>query len=385
MAEVQLHPTDGHILAGVVLDPHTFEAKVKVAQLFTFTENPVRTEDRKQLAVSPELEIMRKLRVEVQRLFEGEKKRNVTSYARYIVNLHRGATGLTPTIVLWTQNELKFAEGDNGTAHILIPFEYKLIAIDGETQLAARYEAAGMEPETKRDMVAVKICHHRDPDWARQVFYDLNVLGVQPSSALAISMDARDPLTSVARDVERQVSFLQGKINKVRRQLKRSDPEIMTITNLRGACVTLAKGISGVKFGTKPVPMESQDVPRVREVAVEWFTAVTDLLGPAMIDRDRTVAAAPPVLAAIGAMANELLAINERALRKRRIQELLEKLRTVQWEKGPRWEGILGKFTPSGVFSIGGTKETVYQVFAALDDPTSAAFRQVRPSSASAA
>jgi hypothetical protein len=385
MVDTQLRPTDGHILAGVVLNEHTFEARVKVAQLFTFTEDPRRTEDKKQLAASPELETMRRIRMEVQRLFEGEKRRNVTSYARYIVNLHNGATGLTPTIVLWTQNVLRYTDGDDGTAHVLIPFEYKLIAVDGETQLAARYEAAGMDPNTKSDMVAVKICHGRDADWARQVFYDLNVLGVQPSAAHAISMDARDPLTSIARDVEREVPLLNGKINKVRRQLKRNDPELMTITALRGACVTLAKGLSAVKFGTKPVPMDTNEVPRVREVAIEWFTAVTDLLGAAMLDRDRTVAAAPPVLAAIGAMGDELIGIENRANRQRRMQELVEKLRSVHWEKGQRWEGILGKFTPSGVFSIGGTKETVYQVFAALDDPTSPAYKQVRGSTANAA
>ena len=33
---------------------------------------------------------------------------------------------------------------------IQIPWEQRLVAIDGETQLAARYEAANIDPETAR-------------------------------------------------------------------------------------------------------------------------------------------------------------------------------------------------------------------------------------------
>ena len=42
------------------------------------------------------------------------------------------------------------------------------------------------------------------------------------------------------------------------------------------------------------------------------------------------------------------------------------------------WEGIAGKVTPSGRFSIGGPKEVGYQVAAALENPESAGGKQVR-------
>jgi len=108
-------------------------------------------------------------------------------------------------------------------------------------------------PDTKNEFVAIYICHGRDKLWARQCFHDLNVLGVRPNAALSIGMDARDPLTRVAREAERQVPFFRDRVNKARRQLGAHDKDVVTITSLRGACITLAEGIGGVKYGTRPV------------------------------------------------------------------------------------------------------------------------------------
>ena len=46
---------------------------------------------------------------------------------------------------------------------------------------------------------------------------------------------------------------------------------------------------------------------RAGGVAVEWFTAVTNAIGPAMEDRDNKLAAAPAVLAAIDSVGHRLL------------------------------------------------------------------------------
>jgi DNA sulfur modification protein DndB len=50
----------------------------------------------------------------------------------------------------------------------------------------------------------------------------------------------------------------------------------------------------------------------------------------------------------------------------------------VRWEKNKAWEGIAGKFTPKGRFSVGGTKETAYAVYAVLRDHTGAGYEHVR-------
>lgn len=382
----KLNPTDGHIIAGIMLDGNRFLARVRITQLLQIAPDPRDSEDKRKLASVKELQDLREIRDDVQRLFEGAKSKNVSPYADYIVDIQNGEDGITPPIILFSEQPLEFATDEKwGFGSILVPWERKLVAIDGETQLAARYEAANRDPGTKEGYLAVYICHGYSKNWARQAFHDLNVLGVRPNTAVSIGMDARDPLTAIARQVEKRLPFFRDRVNKVRRQLKSSDTDIVTIAALRGACITVAEGIGGVRYGSRPVTMSEEKQGLVLETAVGWFKAVTDTLGPAMEDRENKLASSPSVLAAIGAMGHELLNIENSEQREVARSALMRKLREVDWNRGKHWEGIAGKFTPAGTFSIGGTKETAYAIYGALSDETSSAFKQVRPAMATAA
>lgn len=380
MAEdiTKLNPTRGPLLPGVKIDDHMALCSLQANLLFQLTLDPRDAEDKKKVAASKDLQELSELRKDVQRLFDGEKKRNVPSYANYICALQQGTDGMTPPIILYSKDELASGFDESGLGALQVPWGRHLIAIDGETQLAARHEAKNVDPSTAEGNVAVVVVHGYSKEWARQSFHDLNVLGVLPNTALGIAMDARDPLTRIARDVEGAVPFLKGRVNTSRRQLKANDIDLMTITALRGACITLAEGISGVKYGAKPVPVPDSDVPRLRKVAIEWFSALTAALGPAMEDRENKLASSPSILAALGAMGHELIQIQNATEREQRRDELVDRLRQVDWRRGRHWEGIAGKFTPKGVFSIGGSKETAYAVYGALADTNSEAYKIVR-------
>jgi DNA sulfur modification protein DndB len=97
-----------------------------------------------------------------------------------------------------------------------------------------------------------------------------------------------------------------------------------------------------------------------------------------MEDRESKLASAPTVLAAIGAMGHELVNIDEPAMRAAKTAVLVGKLKAVDWRRGKHWEGIAGKFTPKGAFSVGGSKETAYAVYEALNDETSQGYLTVR-------
>ena len=133
---------------------------------------------------------MADVREEVQRLFEGQKK-NVSAYAEYIVALSEGGDEITPPITLYTDKMLETEEREDGGSRIQVPWGENLVAIDGETQLAARHEAANLREETKQEFIPVYICFGKDRLWARQAFHDLNTLAVRPNVALSIGMDAR--------------------------------------------------------------------------------------------------------------------------------------------------------------------------------------------------
>ena len=370
----RLNTTEGHIVAGVSLDDHRFLGRMKAAQLMQVAQAPRRTEDETQVAQDASLSETRKVREMVQRLFEGAKEKNVGPYADYLVAVNKGQNGMAPPIILFTQEKLHFTNAPDAGGQIQIPYGTMLIAIDGETQLAARFEAASKDPSTQSALVPVMICHGRDLTWARQVFHDLNLLGVRPNAAVGISMDARDPATGIAREIEKSIPFFTNRVNTVRRQLRKSDKHVVTITAMRGACVTLAEGIGGVKHGAKPVALDGDPV-HLAEVAKEWFGAVADALGPAIELRDQSVASAPAVMAAIGAVGHVLVnSPNRQADMKRLIGEL----KAVNWNKGEHWNGIAGKMSPSGKLSIGGSKETAYAVYRALTDSLQDNYRGIR-------
>lgn len=381
-----LNPTEGHILGGVELDKHRFLARVRIPQLRQIAPDPRDSEDKKKLAGLKTMQELREVREDVQRLFEGAKAKNVDPYAEYIVDVHQGQDGITPPIILYSEQPLQVATEEKwGFGSILVPWGAQLVAIDGETQLAARYEAANRDPETESGYVAVYVCHGFSKNWARQAFHDLNVLGVRPNAAVSIGMDARDPLTGITRQVEKRVPFFRDRVNKVRRQLRGTDTDVVTIASLRGACITFAEGIGGVRYGARPVALADEKHPVVLERATEWFQAVTEAIGPAMEDRENKLASAPSVLAAIGAVGHELLHADDPHVRAKMRAEMIDRLREIDWRRGKHWEGIAGKFTPKGSFSIGGSKETAYAIYGALTDDTSSAYQQVRPSAAAAA
>ncbi len=133
---------------------------MKSPQLFQIAPDPRDTEDKRKLAASKDAQDLREVRLKVQRLFEGAKAKNVGAYADYVIGLHTGQPGITPTIILYSEAPLDTAiDPQMSVGTVLVPYGAKLVAIDGETQLAARYEAANRAPETKDDPVAVYICH----------------------------------------------------------------------------------------------------------------------------------------------------------------------------------------------------------------------------------
>src|SRR5437773_1669948 len=115
---LKLNPTNGHIIAGTNIDGNRFLGRVKAAQLFQIAPDPRDAENRKKVDASKELQDLQGIREEVQRLFEGAKRKNVPSYAEYIVELHDGNDGITPCITLYSERKLDVEERDDGTGFI---------------------------------------------------------------------------------------------------------------------------------------------------------------------------------------------------------------------------------------------------------------------------
>jgi hypothetical protein len=144
--------TDGFRVPGnIKIEGHEFVTTMSGAQLLRITKDPRDSEDPKLRSSDRQLEGLFRIRQEVQRMFQGAKEKNVESYAKYIVALEDGAHGVTPQIVLFTPTDLTVQPNDQGWyGDLFLPWDVELVAIDGETQLAARFEAAKILAETKK-------------------------------------------------------------------------------------------------------------------------------------------------------------------------------------------------------------------------------------------
>jgi DNA sulfur modification protein DndB len=356
---------------------HEFVAAIPAAQLLKITRDPRASENAKLRAGSPELQDLFKLREEVQRMFQGAKEKNVEPYARYIVDLQNGSDGITPQIVLFTREKLDSDPPDATWGTLYLPWDVEWVAIDGETQLAARFEAATINPETRKQQVDVKFCYNRSLDWAKQAFHDLNLLSVRPNAATAIAMDMRDPLTSVTRDIAK-LPFFSGRVASSR-QLKKNDIGICTLSVLRTAVVCFSEGIGGLQYGNKPISLTTDRIGVVQKAALEYFSALTNKLGPKMEQRNETVTASPAVMAALGAMGHNASTIADSNIRQAEIAATLQRLDGVDWSRGQKWDGVAGKMRPDGVFSTaGGAKDSGHACYSALADSSSTHYTTVR-------
>ena len=368
---------------GAAQDEHTFVGIMHASQLFAFAPDPMKMESiAKGKAREPDLEDISVVRMDVQRMFEGAKRHNVSSYAEYITRLYRGQIdGAVPVMELWCKDPLP---DGGGPYEKLIPWDTQFVAIDGETQLAARYLACADEPFLRKVQVPVRVHHGRPVEWARQAFHDFNSLAVKPNTAVAISMDQRNPLTMLALTIEAEVPQLKGRVHHTARQLSASDRQMLTVSSLRTAVVTFVAGTAGIQSSFR-LGDWNELPPRAHERAVHWFRAIFARFGDNFEPRNRknNVLPGPAALAALGVLGHELLVPPLDTMEDERIGEWIARsidaLALVDWTRGPHWDGIAGTMAPSGAFSTaGGVKEHTYAILKALSDRKSREYYHLR-------
>jgi len=131
------------------------------------------------------------------------------------------------------------------------------------------------------------------------------------------------------------------------------------------------------RFGVKPVAVAPARVPALESGALAWFAGLAEKIGAVLEgDRDKLVTGGPAILASLGALGHGVETTPE-SERHAIIATRLAKLDGVKWERSG-WVGIAGKMTPKGKITLGGSKEVAYAVYAALNDPNSPGWAQVR-------
>lgn len=379
----EFDPSAGNYVRGIPLSDSIFLATTRFGQLKTITRDPqlLQAGARRSSTDAFELENESEIHELIQRALTGNKRANVGKYATYIESVVRGSIGVLPPMHLWSQDRLKIEAMSNGH-FALIPHGERLLAIDGETQLTGHYRVSerALTPELRKGHaeypLAAVIHHGIDVRAARQYFHDLNVLAVRPNTSLGLAMDTNDELMNVVGSVE-TLDVLLGRVDKQNRQLAKRSAKLVTLQALRQMVINIARGITGVQYGARPAPIDDLDMKDLEEVSRSVVGQYFATFLPEIADRERSLAGAGPVLAAVGAMGNEVFRAPV-AERPDRLKALIDSLSEVNWAKGDHWVGIAGNVTPRGAFSVKGTKEVAYAVYNALSDPTSPGYRRIR-------
>jgi hypothetical protein len=179
------------------LGPHCFQMVVPFGLLAEALDDPDPNARRKRGAEpSARLREFHLWREEIQRPFRGTKKANVPRYRRYILDHLEGRNpyAYLPELLLWAGPQPLVTRLN----HVTLPLEQAIIALDGETQLAGRFDLLA-EGKGALAPVVTRIYHGVPMVEAKQLFYVANALGVNLQAAQALMRDQHNPITSTAR------------------------------------------------------------------------------------------------------------------------------------------------------------------------------------------
>jgi hypothetical protein len=376
---------------------------ISLPALLQLVPSPKLEEDKRAMKYSPgAMRRHAEIRALVQRMLKATQKgKNVGKYAKYIaagINGDYGSGWSTPPITLWLAEEPSAVSAEvvagSGICTITLASASPVIAIDGETQVTALHELYD-DPESYglswAQVSAVRLPF--ELYWgltiedARQVFYDRNVEGVPVTKNLAMSMDQRDFGTRLAHKVAESVKVeYDGKVvpfaklvQARKRQLTRTDPELVTLSALRVLVITTIFGRTGLAQSSATV--REEDLPeglnpeQVESQVISVLSALITRLFPHFAAR--SVIAFPAILAGIGIAAHEATEWGRRSLT---LDELFGLLADVCWEREARyWDGIAARANASGALNFGGgAKDAGGRVAEAILYPDTQSGRQIR-------
>ncbi len=271
-----------------------------------------------------------------------------------------------------------------------------VVAIDGETQVTAWHELYD-DPERfgtthqclSEVRVPFELYFNLSVEDARQIFYDRNVEGVPVAKNLAMSMDQRDLGTHLAHRLAESVTVehegalvpFSRLVQSRRRQLTKTDPELVTLSALRVLTITALFGRGGLGKSSHTVHEnalpDGVEARQAERELVPLLSSVISGLYPHFVAREAV--SAPAVLAGIGIVAHQATTWADDSTRLRQ-DELSALLKPVRWEREARfWDGVAASANDRGVLNFGGgARDSGGRVADALLRPESEYGRRIR-------
>jgi DNA sulfur modification protein DndB len=326
----------------------------------------------------------------VQRDMTGAKGANArTKLPDYIAKRLDGSgrwTGPVWTFTVWLPQALEDMTGEGTTRSYRLEHSNRGFCLDGESRGYSLEKMILEEPDPRRREallnipIFLNIYDGIDAVTAAQHFRDINGLGVGINASLLLGHDYADPWMRVTRKV---FADLGVGIEEEGRQVKAASDKVLTVVAARGMVAAVARGISAVTYGGGAIPeveidednnKRPVDFERLTTAATTWLTHVFSTLGVESFRDKGKVLRAAPVIAALGALGRPFYdgSLDEQLAAKAALASIPD------WSAGERWNGIAGKITPSGAFSVGSGKEAGHSTFRAIKEPSDPGYSRIR-------
>lgn len=278
----------------------------------------------------------------IQREFSAKKRKNVDSIVQYLKDsIDKKNIGFMPPPILWYQ------DGDiEVSAHFLAARRDAYPhAIDGSTRIAAIHRLA-KEPAYREKMqryhvpVIVIYGPEVDEDMAAQIFGDVNFKAIPVDPSLAKSMDQRDPHVQLAKQIEKTIPSLIGRVSS-RRQLTATDTALFTKYALYQSLRCFTDGVEALdKMHVSSVLTEAT-TNDVLNRALDFWRELDSLFGGEWNEqegREKFLHMQAPVLKAISAVARDAYFPNIDQSKK---AGLFAYLSSIDWSRNNKqWIGL---------------------------------------------
>lgn len=356
--------SSGNKLVGLIVSENVFQAQDTARRLKQYAYDP-RVFNHKGSTIPPDIV---ELHSHLQRALSGNKLKNMREMAaHYIPGMVSGnAVGNgfrhLPPMTFYSQEKLDIEMLSEVQGVGLANIDEEMIALDGETQLAAWFqylEDMRMRGEKVPDWnVSFTIIHGIKPSDALQVFFDMNTKAVNIPKLDQITKDTRDPVSKFLRDILPRWPALHMQVG----------PKFIH---------TLARSICGgrayVYNRRLSVSEEAFTLHQneLSEVCTMLDTAVKHLASPAALKNDMLFTHI--VLGVMGAELHDNPNVTLATIR--------EIIQDVNWVKGSHWVGcgLHEKNGKTGNYSLSGsTGAAVGMTREALFDKNSTFYQKIR-------
>jgi hypothetical protein len=395
------------IIPGFHINGHRFFGKVSVATLFQTTVDPRQADRSNKALTSREADTM-VLRELINRRYTKSKADNAADFGLYLYKLVTNKiNGIAKAISMFVPEQLQLValESTGRAAAIVLPHQHLFVAYDGDTQLAGWYDALRDEPDDEPDKrelkkrlqqeieVPLDITHGKPLEWGAQAYHDTNALGIAPDRSLALSMDRRDELTAIARDIITRHSAVLT-TTFMANLTTPSDRK----RGVRFAYSCIRQGVAcaffGINAGATMRNLSALNLPLVdakRDVVEAWFAIIVDRLA-GYIKEDNPIVTQATMFHAIAGLAHDAVKLKDAAEASLMLERRANLLEVINWSRGSHWEGVAGTMTrrkktnrvtkevtySDPVLQLGGGRVFTSIVYKAITDPQDVNYPKIR-------